>query len=95
MTRFELGRVVATPGCLAVLTELGLSPAVLLARHASGDWGDMSEGDKQANERALVDGSRVFSGYKLANGERLWVITEATDDSGQRGSTCLLLPSEY
>jgi len=59
-------------------------------RHAWGDWGDVSADDAQANERALQEGSRVFSAYALATGERLWIITEA-----DRGSTTVLLPDEY
>jgi hypothetical protein len=59
-------------------------------RHAWGDWGDVGPEDAQANERALHEGSRVFSAYALATGKRLWVITEA-----DRTSTTVLLPDEY
>ena len=59
-------------------------------RHAWGDWGDVSADDAHANERALQDGSRVFSAYALATGARLWIITEA-----DRSSTTVLLPDEY
>lgn len=59
-------------------------------RHAWGDWGDVSADDAEANERALHRGSRVFSAYALATGERLWIITEA-----DRSSTTVLLPDEY
>ena len=59
-------------------------------RHAWGDWGDVSPDDAQANERALEEGSRVFSAYALATGERLWIITEA-----DRRSTTVLVPDEY
>ena len=59
-------------------------------RHAWGDWGDVSADDAQANERALHEGSRVFSAYALTTGERLWIITEA-----DRSSTTVLLPDEY
>ena len=34
-----LGRVVATPGALKLLTEAGRHPLDLLAHHATGDWG--------------------------------------------------------
>jgi hypothetical protein len=36
---FELGRLVATPGALQLIEELGVSPLQLLARHAKCDWG--------------------------------------------------------
>ena len=34
-----LGRIVATPEALEVLAEAGEDLHLLLARHASGDWG--------------------------------------------------------
>jgi hypothetical protein len=34
---FDLGRVVATPGAMAILLSAGENPARLLERHASGD----------------------------------------------------------
>ena len=64
-------------------------------RHAHGDWGDVCEEDRQANEQALIDGSRLLSVYRTSLGEKLWVITEAADDSGKRAATTILLPSEY
>jgi len=86
---FPLGQVVATPGALSLLEENGQSPAEFLARHHSGDWGDLDEEDKQANALALKDGSRLFSAYTVGN-EKIWIITES-----DRSSTCVLLPSEY
>jgi hypothetical protein len=80
---------------LEALEKAGQSPASLLSRHVSGDWGDMCEEDKQANERALEDGSRIFSSYVLTTGEKLWVITEAEDDQGRRAASTILKPSEY
>jgi hypothetical protein len=87
---FPLGRVVATPGALEALAQASQSPWEFLARHARGDWGDVSEGDCQANDQALKDGSRLLSAYQTKTGTRLWVVTEA-----DRSSTCLLLPDEY
>ena len=43
--RFDLGRVVATPGALEALILVRDSPATFLARHAVGDWGDLDEDD--------------------------------------------------
>jgi hypothetical protein len=86
---FHLGKV-ATPGALEALREAGQTPWEFLARHVRGDWGDVSEGDRQPNDEALQDGSRLLSAYQTQTGTRLWVITEA-----DRSSTCLLLPDEY
>jgi hypothetical protein len=55
-----------------------------------GDWGDLDECDKQANEDALTNGDRILSHYKLDGGRRIYIITEA-----DRSSTCILLPQEY
>lgn len=61
-----------------------------LSRHATGDWGDMSEDDKQANEDALVDGYRLMSSYRDREDNKYWIITEA-----DRSVTTVLLPSDY
>lgn len=90
MERFPLGRVLATPGALEALANAKLLHTVLLARHVTGDWGDLGEEDKRANEKALQDGSRIFSRYHLPTKQRIWVITEA-----DRSATTLLLPNEY
>jgi hypothetical protein len=93
--KFSLGKVVATPGALDALREAGQTPGEFLTRHVTGDWGDLDDEDRQANDSALTDGNRILSAYTTRKGERLWIITEATDDHGRRASSCLLLPSEY
>lgn len=93
--RFELGQLVATPAALEALAAAGVSAASLIARHVAGDWGVVSFDDQVANERALVDGSRIFSAYQVTPDLRVWVITEAVGDNDHRESTCVLLPSDY
>jgi hypothetical protein len=88
--KFRLGQVVATPGALAALEESAQSPLDFLARHASGDWGEVYPEDAEANDQALKSGGRLLSAYKTLKGVKLWVITEA-----DRSSTCILLPQEY
>jgi hypothetical protein len=87
---FQLGQIVATPGALELLKSAGKAPSEFIARHHAGDWGDLCDEDRQANNEALKDGSRIFSSYDLNDGQKLWIITEA-----DRSSTTLLLPSEY
>jgi hypothetical protein len=87
---FPLGLLVATPGVLAALAGTGQSPQVFIARHVTGDWGDLPQEDVAENQRALIVGSRLFSAYNLADGTRLWIITEH-----DRSATTLLLPNEY
>ena len=87
---FNLGQVVATPGALAALEEAGQSPIEFLQRHQTGDWSEMVREDQEENQRAVEQGFRVFSSYKLSTGKKLWVITE-----WNRSVTTLLLPEEY
>ena len=87
---FSLGETVATPAVI----ELGINLLGILWRHWTGDWGDLSEEDKIANRRAVVNGSRILSAYTVtvSGGRRvrIWIITEA-----DRSVTTFLLPSEY
>ena len=89
MGPLPLGRVVATPGALKRLLEAGEAPACYLARHTSGDWGNLDEDDRRENERALRHGWRVLSSYPVGE-ETIWIITEA-----DRSVTTILLPKEY
>ncbi len=95
MKKFTLGQTVATPAALKAIQEAGQTPDFFLDKHIQGDWGEVDDDDKRANDAALVDGSRLLSAYRTLKDVKLWVITEATDDEGQRASTCLLLPQEY
>ena len=92
---FRPGRVYMTVGAQEALARFGdgqppPKALELLARHLSGDWGDLDAGDQALNRAALRDGGRIFSAYQLANDLRIWIITE-----GDRSATTLLLPEEY
>jgi len=89
-TKFPLGKTVSTPAALEALNDSGQSPVLFLNRHSSGDWGEVDEDDKTANNDALLHGDRILSAYRTAKGTKIWVITEA-----DRSSTCILLPEEY
>lgn len=93
--KFALGRVVATPAALTALEESGQSPLDFINRHLRLEQGELCEEDHELNAEAVKDGSRILSSFKTAKGERVWVITEAADDCGQRAATTLLLPEEY
>jgi hypothetical protein len=87
---FPSGRLVATPGALALLEQTKKLPVEFLSRHLRGDWGDLDEEDKTENELSLKYGLRLLSSYQVSESEKLWVITEA-----DRSVTTLLLPAEY
>ena len=94
--KFDLGPIVATPAALEVLRKNNSTGLEYLARHALGDWGELDEEDKKANEAALQTGARLLSAYILPDGEKLWIITDAEiDDQHHRQATTLLCPSDY
>jgi hypothetical protein len=89
MEPLPLGRIVATPGALQVLSEAGEDPLVYLSRHAAGDWGDLDTHDRQENELSLKHGWRILSSYSVG-GKDIWIITAA-----DRSVTIILLPEDY
>ena len=93
--KFPLGQLAATPGALEAMEASGQEPGFFIARHASGDWGEVNEEDQQLNNEALIHGDRLLSAYRTLKGVKLWVITEAADDDGHRAATTILLPDEY
>jgi len=90
--KFELGRVVATPGALTTFGPAFLGASI--ARHMAGDWGDIDADDRELNNLALKNHDRLHSCYKQ-NGRTLWIITDPVGETGHREVTTFLLPSEY
>ncbi|MDN7437495.1 hypothetical protein QZN62_30445 [Burkholderia multivorans] len=88
--RFKLGRIFATPAALEAIADAHVSIIDLLIRHVRGDWGDLSESDRQQNELSIDAGLRLLSSYVLPGGQTVWVITE-----WDRSSTTFLLPGDY
>lgn len=86
--RLELGKTVITANAASVVSDREVLAAML--RHVHGDWGEIGEEDWAANERALIEGTRVLSAYRTRTGVRFWIITEA-----DRSVTTVLLPEDY
>ena len=86
--KFELGATVITPNALNALHPHDVPLAI--ARHVSGDWGELDDEDKAANEGALKHGHRLLSAYHDRNNVKFWIITEA-----DRSVTTVLLPDDY
>ena len=95
LSGFRPGRLVATPGAHAALQRNDQSPLHYLMRHLNCDWGIMPEEDKQTNKDSLQNGARLMSYYLMPDGTKLWIITEAENEEGNRSATTLLLPDEY
>ena len=85
---FRLGQIVATPNALSKLSQDDILRGI--QRHQSGDWGVVDADDREANNRALSEGTRLFSVYHTASGLKFWIITEA-----DRSATTVLLPEDY
>ncbi len=95
---FRPGRIVMTRG-IADTIEGDISYhseiTVALERHLTGDWGDLSENDKQMNDDAIEaerkgePTDRLFSAYDTRNG-RIYIITEH-----DRSVTTVLYSDEY
>ena len=88
IAKFRLGKIVSTPNALDRLTQDDILLGI--QRHQAGDWGDMSEDDRAANELALINGTRLWSVYHAGNGVKFWLITEA-----DRSATSVLMPEDY
>ena len=86
--RVPLGRIVATSNALGTINPADIM--VGLRRHVRGDWGELDEHDRQVNEQALRDGSRLLSAYTASTGRQFWIITE-----WDRSVTTILLPEDY
>lgn len=86
--KFPLGDSYATANAIAAFSNWELLRCFM--RHSQGDWGDLDEEDRRANERSLQDGTRLLSAYRFSDGRRLWIITEA-----DRSATTILLPEDY
>ena len=86
--KFRLGKIVSTPNALAHLSQDDILLGI--RRHQAGDWGDVPTGNSAANERALIEGTRLWSVYRAANGTKFWLITES-----DRSATTVLLPEDY
>ena len=88
IARFRLGRIVATPNALNHIPNDDILFAI--QRHQSGEWGEVDDHDRQANDCAVAHGGRLVSVYYSAARVKFWLITEA-----DRSVTTVLLPEDY
>jgi len=91
--KFRLGMVVLTRAVhdrVADDKEFAKFVTESLGRHTRGDWGDLCQEDKQMNDHAITDGSRILSAYRHKDETRIWIISEC-----DRSVTTILYPDEY
>ena len=72
--KLELGQTVITKNALETLNQEDVQ--IALRRHENGDWGNVPEEDKIANDQDFVDGESVKSSYSDRNQKKFWIITE-------------------
>jgi len=95
---FQTGHIVASRGVYDLACQNPDFAQFIhdcLNRHVKRDWGDLDDEDKQANDQALKEGTRLLSAYYddrfPKNGvATIWIITEA-----DRSATTILFPDEY
>lgn len=87
--KFQPGQIVSTPAALEAMMRSGISSYILLARHLSGDWGDVDDEDKAASDWAMEAGLAIWSKYELPGGPAIMIKTE-----WDRSVTTLFLPGE-
>jgi len=72
---FELGVVGVTPGAVEAAAAAGAALVPLLLRHMLGDWGDdIDPADAAANDRAVGDGGRLLSCYRVGAWASVWIV---------------------
>jgi hypothetical protein len=86
---FEIGKTFATPAVTQWAAEQAIDLTKLMWRHHCGEWGDLCDGDKTANDQALETGDRILSAYQVAD-RKVFIITEH-----DRSRTTIMLASEY
>ncbi|MFC1930687.1 hypothetical protein ACFLXJ_00535 [Chloroflexota bacterium] len=89
----NMGRLLMTRGVNDLVAEdEAFAKFVMssLTRHQRGDWGNLTDEDKQENELSLKEGYRLLSAYESEGLPKIWIITEA-----DRSTTTILFPDEY
>ena len=100
---FPTGQIVASRGVYDLACQVPDFARFIqdsLNRHVKRDWGELDDEDRQTNDLALKQGTRLLSAYSPRedgddrfpkNGvATIWIITEA-----DRSATTILFPDEY
>jgi hypothetical protein len=73
---FHPGRLFVTPTALVALRANGVPVISVLLRHIAGDWGVVSDDDRQQNDLSVDAGLRLISLYRLPDSAIVLVATE-------------------
>ena len=89
-SKLILGDIIITGRALSLLKQAGQNPYDFIFRHATGDWGEVTEEERALNEREIKrTGIPILSVYQTSLGDEIWVFTE-----WHEGVTSLLVPEE-
>ncbi|CAJ3746397.1 plasmid related protein [Burkholderia pseudomallei] len=73
---FRPGRLLITPVALTALRANGIPVISVVLKHIAGDWGIVSDEDRQQNDLSIRAGLRLISLYRLPDQTRILVLTE-------------------
>jgi hypothetical protein len=88
MMKFILGELVITPAALRAIPAEEIYRGI--DRHVCGDFGELNDADRAANEFALQHGLRLLSVYETPQGVKFYVSTD-----GNRTATTVLLEGDF
>lgn len=95
MKKVALGRVVMTMGINDKMENNQNFRSFTnncLQRHKMGDWGDLSDEDKSANDEALLVSDSLLSVYHYSDGTKIWIITSRSITTIFVGRTLMIKP---
>jgi len=90
---FPLGQLVMTRGVNGLVADdeaFAKFVTKSLSRHVKGDWGELSDEDREENDLSIKEGFRILSAYESGELPKIWIITER-----DRSVTTILFPDEY
>lgn len=87
--RFPLGKTYVTEAVTQWAEREKIDLTRYLRQHHCGEWGNLCDGDKTANDEALEIGDRILSAYQITD-RKIFIITEA-----DRSKTIIMLVTEY
>lgn len=94
---FALSKLHVSPAAIAAMAAAGIDPAALLARHAGGDWGQVTIEVALANNTAVTAGGTITSAYPLPPVTQVNPVVTVTTDITvtARPATTINLASEH
>ncbi|MFM0619418.1 hypothetical protein PQR37_35780 [Paraburkholderia nemoris] len=73
---FRPGRLLVASDALTALHANGIPVISVVLKHIAGDWGIVSDDDRQQNDLSIAAGLRLISLYSLPDQTRILVTTE-------------------